>query len=87
MWSYFVNIWCMSLHLAIQLIPWQNLAIAMLGLSWCLNIKFRIKYKTQNMLLPVDVFLKQDYKLVLNVLHSPPVHQVQHIRAEENSQG
>ena len=39
------------------------------------------------MLLLIKVFLKQDCIFLLDGLHCASVHQVQHIRAEEHSQG
>ena len=50
-------------------------------------IGYLLRYHIVNVSLVGEVFLEQCGKLELAILHPPPLHQVEHVRAEEQYKG
>ena len=78
-----------SLHLVTTIIPLVNLLLARQRSLGCLkfNTLESSRINGNNALPLVKIILQQNCKPLLNILHLPPLSEVQHVGAEENGQG
>ena len=78
-----------SLHLVTTIIPLENLLLARQRSVGYLKFKNleSSRINGSNALPLVKIVLQQNCKPLLNILHLPPLSEVQHVGAEEDGQG